>query len=63
MTEFNSDIQQATDKQLRSLQNEVDFMQRQISSLQNFKSNATIAIMLALALVVMAWVWLVGTIL
>lgn len=50
-------------KAISRLNGEVDMLQRQVNSLQDFKANATVAIFVALALVIIAWIWLIGTIL
>lgn len=49
-------------KAISRLNGEVDMLQRQVNDLQDFKSNSTVAISVALALVIFAWVWLIGTI-
>ena len=50
-------------KAINRLKGEVDMLQRRVNDLQDFKSNSTVAISVALALVIFAWVWLIGTIL
>ena len=50
-------------KAINRLNGEVDMLQRRVNDLQDFKSNSTVAISVALALVIFAWVWLIGTIL
>lgn len=61
MNEQNEQNEQQ--KAINRLNGEVDMLQRRVNDLQDFKSNSTVAISIALALVIFAWVWLIGTIL
>lgn len=60
---MNEQNEQNEQKAINRLNGEVDMLQRQVNDLQDFKSNSTVAISIALALVIFAWVWLIGTIL
>lgn len=60
---MNEQNEQNEQKAINRLNGEVDMLQRQVNDLQDFKSNSTVAISVALALVIFAWVWLIGTIL
>lgn len=63
MNEQNEQNIQNEQKAINRLNGEVDMLQRRVNDLQDFKSNSTVAISIALALVIFAWVWLIGTIL
>ena len=60
---MNEQNEQNEQKAINRLNGEVDMLQRRVNDLQDFKSNSTVAISIALALVIFAWVWLIGTIL
>ena len=60
---MNEQNEQNEQKAINRLNGEVDMLQRRVNDLQDFKSNSTVAISVALALVIFAWVWLIGTIL